>query len=179
MEIYSTEGRLKCPFEPLIALVPPQLLGTHEACLADGYGDIHFESGLWDGSPVAVGAYSEKIYENLAERLSEGAKVVTDVEYGDLGILDGHHRTDLAIRKLALRFIPVQVIPLEHSGVVLGTWLENFVPLTVEQVRSYFKRPDEHVQPKTTKFQITGTDGRTRRIRDMQLRIKIPLENLK
>ena len=188
------------PFRPLILLVPPELIGTHEATNPiyvpsanedqRGFSGLNFDSG-WHGSPIAVAAFTKckgneiidnAIYTSLSKALSAkgGVGILSDMKYGDLGVLDGHHRRKMAAEGYPLlRYIPVQLIPyLADSSVVLDTWHDDREIWTAENVFKCFKNKNQYTDSKRTKFGIIGTDGVTRRILDAQPEIHIPLENL-
>ncbi len=183
------------PIETHILLVPPELVGTHEAVIGNpknphivpegfdhsGFAEIDFSNG-WDGPAVAVATYTPVIYENLTTSLRRngGSGLISDFEYGDLLTLDGHHRRAMAEEgNLRLKFIPVQLIPYPfHPSVVLGTWHHDGVVWTSEQVFACAKDKSRVADAKRTKFQIVGADGQTRRILHMQPDLHIPLEGL-
>ena len=103
----------KTPFEPLILLVKPSLLGTHEDTIGDpnrpqwipqeyidkgytksGFADINFLQGIgkygpgWNGSPIAVAVFAtcieDKIQDNhIFEGIAKSLKAK-----GSIGILD-------------------------------------------------------------------------------------------
>ncbi len=173
VEIVETPTSMASPFEIRIVLVNPHLIGTHERCVPDfDFSQISFEQGF-DGPPISVGEFhpGDYFYNNLVEEMS----VLDNLEYGDLGVLDGHHRLEKA-KRLGLSYVPVQLIPLRHPSLIIGTWLDNYVPLTVEQVVAHFKQPDMHVLPKATKFQVRGTDGSVYRIAHIQPTLRMPIE---
>jgi len=190
------------PFSPLILLVPPRLIGTHEDVIGDpynpsfvppgyatsGFAGIDFSNG-WKGSPIAAAVYAPCLGNeiinpdlpiNLISTLSAngGLGILDDLEYGDLGILDGHHRRALA-EAIGLKYVPVQIIPyLFDPSVILDTWHDDGVVWTAEQVFACFKIPGLFADAKRTKFGILGRDGTPRRILDAQPHIEIPLHNL-
>ena len=195
----------KTPFEPLILLVPPALLGTHEDTIGDpndpqwipkgrkesGFSEIDLSRG-WDGSPIAVAAFAvcreneiikSDIYPDIYRVLSAngGMGVLDTLEYGDLGILDGHHRVKMAAESTTqrLKYVPVQLIPfLYDASVVLDTWHNDDCVWTAEQVFECLKTTNKFADAKRTKFGIRGTDSVIRRILDTQPHLRIPLENL-
>lgn len=195
----------KTPFRPLILLVPPKLLGTHEDTIGDpnnpkwvpdgrnesGFAEIDFSNG-WDGSPIAVAAYTlckgngilnTQVYSSIYRALvtKGGMGIIDSLIYGDLGVLDGHHRVKMAAESLTqrLKYVPVQLIPyLFDNSVVLNTWHSDGNIWTAEQVFECFKTPNKYADAKRTKFGVVGTDGVTRRILDTQPSIKIPLKSL-
>lgn len=189
--VEETIDSSQTPFDPLILLVPPQFLGTHEATHAgwiaeastDQFGTsrLDFEDG-WHGSPIAVTAANQEIYQNLANQLKSLGEIglLPQFKYGDLGILDGHHRVKMALQgKTKLSYVPVQLIPyLIDDCVIMGTWHNDGKILSPESIFRYFKHPKLLADTKRTKFGIRGKDGVIRRILDSQPEIHIPLENL-
>lgn len=180
------------PFATYILLVPPHLIGNHENTIGDplkpniippghdhsGFADIDLSSG-WHGPAVAVGAQTPEIYENITNVLKNrgGIGLMSELDYGTLVTLDGHHRLEMAIA-LGWEYIPVQLVPFPHESVVIGTWRDDGYIWTPNMVLecgqvSKWKAPD-----KRTKFQIVGTDGVLRRIRKVQPYVDIPLSNL-
>lgn len=183
------------PIEPVFLLVPPHLLGIHEATIGDasdpslvpeghdhsGFSEIDFSEG-WSGPAIAVAASSEEIYHFLYESTQKGKKMAffKDFEYGDLGILDGHHRNTSAENgPTKLKYVPVQLIPYPmDKSVILGTWHHDGVCWTAEQVMECFKDPNKVADAKRTKFQIEGKDGNLYRILHLQPNVEIPIEDL-
>jgi len=199
--VSETIDSSKTPFEPLILLVPPELLGTHEATDPDhipvegeekrGFEGIDLSNG-WDGSPLAAACFAvckgdeiikSDIYPSIYRTLLShgGIGILDDLVYGDLGVLDGHHRRRLAAEdQPRLKYVPVQIIPyLYDPSVILRTWHYDGKVWKAEQVFECFKIPDKFADAKRTKFGITGRDGITRRILDAQPDIHIPLEDLR
>jgi len=205
IKVPETIDSSKTPFGPLILFIPPKYLGTHENTIGDpnnpkwvppgrkesGFAEIDFSIG-WKGSPIAVAAFAicrgniildRSIYNSLYNVLSKngGLGILDTLEYGDLGILDGHHRVKMAEESLnlSLKYVPVQLIPyLFDPSVVLDTWHNDSNVWKGEQVFECFKIPDKFADAKRTKFGVRGTDGIVRRILDTQPNITIPLENL-
>lgn len=201
---YETKGETsdssKTPFEPLILLVPPNLIGTHEATDPDhiptekedkrGFEGVDFSQG-WNGSPIAVACFAvcegdkiirSDIYPGIFKALSAhgGKGILDDLEYGDIGVLDGHHRRRYAAEgPVKLKYVPVQIIPyLYDPSVKLETWHLDGNCWEAQRVFECFKVPDQYADAKRTKFGVRGTDGITRRILNTQPNIKIPLKYL-
>lgn len=199
-KVKETVDSSKTPFQTLILLVPPELLGTHEATDPDhipvegedkrGFEGISFEKG-WDGSPLASACFAvcegdriikSEIYPSLYRSLSQngGIGILDTIEYGDIGILDGHHRRRYAAEgPIKLKYVPVQIIPyLYDCSVVLRTWHADANYWKAQQVFECFKIANQYADAKRTKFGVVGTDGIIRRILDTQPNVRIPLENL-
>lgn len=174
IKIEETELSLLSPFPACIVLTLPELIGTHENTIPEGLKGIDYSEG-WKGPAIAVATLNER----LLDKLGEGVHVVENIEYGDMGVLDGHHRREVAEIE-GLAYVVTQIFPLISPHIIIATWLDNFTPLTPEEVASYFKDREKVVTPKATKFQILGNDGVARRILHMQPNIAIPrniLEN--
>lgn len=187
------------PFEPLILLVPPEKIGTHEATDPAwipgpdedqrGFANLSFDGG-WHGSAIAVAAYGRcqgqevdnKIYQQIYNALKKkgGIGILPDLEYGDLGVLDGHHRRMMAANgPIPLKYVPVQLIPyMSDPSVVLDTWHNDGRVWSPKEVFACFKEPGRVADAKRTKFGVIGSDGITRRILDTQPEVHIPLRNL-
>ena len=201
-KVPETIDSSKTSFPPLIMLVPPHLIGTHEdtnparpETVENGFGingfqDIGFENG-WDGPPIAVLPFTlcdgntvlengDGLYSQLTKKLAGGRMGVAEqLAYGELLAGDGHHRRRKAIHE-GLKFVPVQVIPfLHHPSVVLNTWLPDGRILTASEIFGFSRNPNDQAEAKRTKFGIIGTDGVTRRMLSAQPHVRIPLKNLK
>lgn len=168
ISLEHTAGSRQSPFPVCIILTLPERIGTHEATKQEGLAGIDFSHG-WNGFPIAVASLNQR----LLDELGEGVHVVERVDYGDIGVLDGHHRREMAERQ-RFAYAVTQMFPLMHPQVIIGTWLENFTPLTPEQVAQYFKQKGKVVKPKATKFQIKGNDGVLRRIAESQPHVRVP-----
>jgi hypothetical protein len=185
---------------PLILIVPTDLLGTHEMTnppnpvtdadfAGGGFSKIDFSNG-WHGPPIAVAAYSEykgdtPIRENLYKKIKNkfpkegGIALLEDFEYGDFGVLDGHHRLEQA-RHDGLDYVPVQVMPpLTDTSMIRSSWYQHIKPPTFESIFRCFKEPALHFKAKITKFGVKGTDGVIRRILSAQPKAHVPLANLR
>lgn len=189
----ETDSRKSALKRPLILLVPPGCLGTHEKTIGNpfkpdeippgykksGFAGIDMDSG-WHGPPVAVAAYSKQIYIEIAKVLLRKGKIglIEELELGDLGVLDGHHRRELAITK-RFKFIPVQLIPFPYNPhIFLGTHRDDGIIWNANQVRTCFTEPYLLADEKRTMFQMVGIDGKARKIRHLQPHVHIPLANL-
>ena len=175
IDITRTECSRYSPFSPRILLVDPWKLGTHEECV-EGYNfsEIDF-SEEYRGPAIAVAQEdgSDALYLD-----GKDSGPIYDVsEYGDLGVLDGRHRLEKS-RLLRWPLVPIQIFPVRDPRLVLGTWLQDFEPLKIEDVLTYFKHPDLHVLPKATKFQAVGTDGNLYRLSEIQPQVRISAKAL-
>jgi len=180
------------PIEPYILLVPPSLIGVHESTIGDptrpqyvppghdnsGFTGIDLSTG-WHGPAVAVAAQTPEIYENITTVLKNkgGLGMLSEIDYGTLVTLDGHHRLEMAIA-LNLAYIPVQIIPFPHKNVVIGTWRDDGYIWAPDTVLECGKIPKWKAPEKRTKFQVKGKDNVLRRIRNIQPCVDIPLSSL-
>jgi hypothetical protein len=110
-----------------------------------------------------------------------GLGLLETFDYGDIGVLDGHHRRRYAVEgPIKLKYVPVQIMPyLYDPSVVLKTWHYDGRIWEAEKVFTCFKIPDEYADAKRTKFGVIGKDGSTRRILDAQPNITIHIDKLR
>jgi len=157
------------PFKTIIALISPTLLGTHESVKKKDLEKINFHNG-WRGPAIAVAGFKNDAlyhkYKNGIHRLK------SRLEYGDLGVLDGHNRLSKSIEK-GFAFVPVQIFPYRSKHIAIDTLLKNFTPIRVEQVVKYFKKPEMSVKPKATRHRVRGKNKRLYKIAAIQPEISI------
>lgn len=181
------------PIETYILLVPPKLVGVHENTIGDpfnhnyvppghkhsGFAGIDLSNG-WHGPAIAVAAQTSKIYDDITNVLKNkgGIGLLSELDYGTLITLDGHHRLEMAIA-LGWEYIPVQLIPFPHKNVVIGTWRDDGYIWTSNTVLECGQIPKWKAPEKRTKFQIKGKDDILRRIRNLQPLVHLPLLSLK
>ncbi len=177
------------------SLVPPKFIvvnidkiGTHE--IANNIHDDQMSDVLkslkergYKGPAISVfQAGSDSIYDSIQENTFE--KV--DIEYGKIGVADGHNR--LAALKqldaqglLKSKYIPVQIIPARKPDLVAIKVEGPTEPIwTVEQIESCFSEEGKTMKDSknTSHFEVAFTDGIWRRIRECQPDIEIPLSEL-
>lgn len=158
------------PFEPKIFLVPPQLLGRHEATFGDplsldsaGFSKIDFSHG-WSGPAIAVASVS----------FDPGATL----NYGDIMILDGHYRSAKAIAE-GFTYIPVQFFPFPGDPrLILSTWQPDGKVLTADEVFSVARDSRTVFETKRTKFGVLCLDNVIRRISSTQPSVNVPRSTL-
>jgi hypothetical protein len=130
IEVDPTETSYSNPFPLCLVVMKPELIGTHELTQPKGLEGINYSRG-WNGAPIAVANPHD---DHLIEELGPGIHVVeSGLEYGQFGVLDGHHRREVAERDGLLRVI-TQLFPLCSPNIIISTWLENFTPLTPDEV---------------------------------------------
>lgn len=167
ISINHTENSKLSPFEACIILALTEHVGEHEGINVYNLDDINLEQG-WNGAPIAAAAQSDE----LLEKLGPGLHIVENMDYGDLGVLDGHHRL-MKSKMEGLFYVVTQLFPLSHPNIIIDTWLENFKPLTAEQVKIYLKTPKSIVPPKATKFQVVDINGQKRHIMEIQPNVQV------
>lgn len=171
--INETANSQLSPFESCLILALVKEVGEHEGINADNLDEINFSNG-WKGAPIAVAAQDDDLFE----KLGAGLHIVEAMNYGDLGVLDGHHR--LTKSKIeGFTYVVTQLFPLIHPNVIIDTWLENYSPLTAEQVKKYLKTPRSVVPPKATKFQVIDNNNQKRRIMEIQPNVSVGIKTLK
>lgn len=173
-----------------IVYVDFRVIGIHEQCKADRALEEErsmLEAGYHGPAISVFQVGSDEIYKNikLDQQLS--------LEYGEIGVADGHHRL-AAITQLSQKgllkspVIPVQLIPAHDTDVVRCTILPlvdgeailaNEKPMLVEAVEAYFKNPHETIPVDyTTRFQARLKSGEWMWIRESQPDIIIGVEDL-
>lgn len=188
----TTDSNLS-PIDTYILLVPPHLIGNHEGTIGDplnptyvspgydrsGFAEIDLSTG-WGGPALAVAAQTPEIYKNFDNILIHNGRLglISELDYGTLVTLDGHHRLEMAIA-LRWKYIPIQLIPFpQHKSVILKTWNDDGYIWSPDTVIECGQVPNWKAPPKRTKFQMIGKDGIARRIRHLQPYVHIPLKNL-
>ncbi len=167
----------KSPFKPVIFLMPPEKLGTHEATKDEELSKIKFSNG-WNGPAVAVAVMEPLPYFRYLIRFSNSIGVINNVSLGLFLVLDGHHRVAAAIQE-GLSHIPVQLFPYPYDKrVVLDTWLSDGKVLSHNEVLSMSLNKNKVAEAKRTKFGIWCLDNTIRRVASTQPNVKIPLKVL-
>jgi hypothetical protein len=166
----------------ILDLAIAKQVGTHEATIPANLAEIDYTHG-WKETPVAIGAPEfPHLQDDLLDKLGAGIYLVESMEYGDFGILDGHHRRS-AIERDGLTFVISQLFPLiaNHPYMKIGVWPDSAykgAPYSPQEISKFFRNRDEVVLAKATKFQIVGKDGVTRRIKEVQPEVLAPREVL-
>ncbi|KKP67133.1 MAG: hypothetical protein UR68_C0013G0003 [Candidatus Roizmanbacteria bacterium GW2011_GWA2_35_19] len=173
---------------PKFLIVDIYKIGTHEIV-----NNVHenqtsdvikslLKSG-YKGPAISVFEVRKDIlYDSLALNLFNKF----NIEYGRIGVADGHNRLEALKElnmqgKLKTRFIPVQIIPARKSEIV-AIKVENpdEKKWTIEQIESCFIEENKTMQDfkNTSHFEVAFSDGIWRRIREAQPDIEIPLKEL-
>lgn len=123
-------------------------------------------------------SFYESISQNTFDRF--------EIEYGKIGIADGHNRLaalkELDVQgKLRTRFIPVQIIPVRKPEIV-AIKVDNAGEKiwSIEQIESCFQEENKTMQDSknTSHFEVVFSDGIWRRISEAQPDIEILLSEL-
>lgn len=143
----------KLPFPRWIFLVDPNLLGVHEKAIEKKASSIDISKG-WYGNPLAVTSFSERFKASLP---LSGVYTLKNLKYGELGVLDGHHRHQAAIKNNLL--VPVQYFPIEHPSIVIETWNGEGESLSIGDIKMAIEDPNFTFPPRATKFRMIHDDG--------------------
>lgn len=128
----------------------------------------------------------EKGKDNFYETISQNTFNRFEIEYGSVGVADGHNRLAALkeldkLGKLKSRYIPVQIIPARKSEIV-AIKVENPDEKiwTIEEIESCFIEENKTMQDSksTSHFEVAFNDGIWRRIREAQPDIEILLNDL-
>lgn len=175
LSVWAAELTHLSPFPICLLLMLPDLIGTHEAIDGHSGQNPDFVRG-WNGSPIAIAAAES---DRIFDQLGEGVHVIeSGLEYGQFGVLDGHHRRAKS-EAMGLRRIPAQLFPLRCADIVIGTWDPSQPLLSKNDVVACFADPNLVFDLKATRFQVRGTDGTLRRIKDYQPRLAIESASLR
>lgn len=145
-----------------LVYVDYRLIGTHEAL------DTKLERTVYDS--ILANGYSGppiSVFENGSDRIFTSGieNSPLEINYGDVGIADGHHRfkslTMLGDQGLLRNvFIPVQLIPTHDNEIIrVGTIDQNEEPLSVAEIEACFADPLQSVPICSSHFQTKAADG--------------------
>lgn len=124
--------------------------------------------------------------DNLYETISQDEFGKYEIEFGQVGVADGHNRLTALkqldkLGRLKTKFLPVQVIPGRKQEIV-AIKVENPSERiwAIEEIESCFKEENKTMldSKNTSHFEVAFTDGVWRRIRDSQPDIEISLNEL-
>lgn len=141
------------PFPRYIFIVDPNLLGTHEAFISEKSSKLDLTQG-WYGDPLSVTSFSPRLLNALAD---PGIYTINGLVYGELGLLDGHHRRQAAIFQGSK--VVVQLFLPDNPNLVIETWSENDIAPSLEMIKIAFQNEDTVFPPRATKFKMLHTDG--------------------
>jgi|LakMenEpi03Aug12_release.lakeMendotaPanAssembly.Ray.scaffolds.fasta_scaffold00232_39 hypothetical protein len=169
-EIEMKEKKLSeyLPFQRYIFIVSPELLGTHEAYIPEKSSKLDLSQG-WYGDPLSVTTFSPRLLNALAY---PGIYTIEGLEYGELGLLDGHHRRQAAIFQRSK--VVVQLFFADSPNLVIETWGENDIAPSMEEIELAFKSEHTVFPPRATKFKMLHTDGNRYPLTYFQPKIILP-----
>ena len=157
------------PFPTWLFITRPEPIARHERFIEDKLAKINMSNG-WRGNPLAVTSFSERL---LSETREPGVYLLEGLEYGELGILDGHHRHEVAIRNNSL--VVAQLFPMDNPQLIIQTWDGEGTPLTKEEVKTILLDPELNLPSRATKFRIVEEDGNTDGLPAFQPHVTLPL----
>lgn len=166
--IREKEKSYALPFPVWIFITNPYPIARHERFIEEKLSKINLSKG-WKGNPLAVTSFSERLLTAIQE---PGVYILDGLKYGELGILDGHHRHEVAIRNNSL--VVAQLFPMNVPELIIETWDGNGTPLTKEDVKTVLLDPELYLPPRSTRFKIMKEDGETDGLPAFQPHITLP-----
>lgn len=151
--IREKEKSLALPFPVRIFITNPHPIARHEKFIEEKLSQINMENG-WKGNPLAVTSFSERLISATQE---PGVYILNGLEYGELGILDGHHRHEVATRNNSL--VVAQLFPMDAPQLIIETWDGTGTPPTKEDVKTVLLDPELYFPPRSTRFKIVEENG--------------------
>ena len=169
-EIVMKEKKLSedLPFPRYIFIVSPHLLGTHEAFISEKSDVLDLSEG-WHGVPLSVTSFSPRLLNALTD---PGIYTIEGLEYGELGLLDGHHRRAAAI--LQESKVVVQLFMPNSPNLIIETWREDDIAPSMEDLKTVFQDENTVFPPRSTKFKMLHSDGIRYQLTWFQPRIVLP-----
>lgn len=156
------------PFPTWLFITRPEPIARHERFIEDKLAKINMSNG-WKGNPLAVTSFSERL---LSATREPGIYILEGLEYGELGILDGHHRHEVAMRNNSL--VVAQLFPMDTPQLVIRTWDGTGTPLTKEEVKTVLLNPDLYLPPRATRFGIVEENGNIDGLPAFQPHVTLP-----
>ncbi len=151
--IREKEKSFSLPFPVWIFITRPQKIARHERFIEDKLAKINMANG-WKGNPLAVTSFSERL---LSATQEPGIYLLEGLQYGELGILDGHHRHEVALRNNSV--VVAQLFPIATPQLIIETWDGTGTPLTKDEVKTVLLDPELYLPPRTTRFRIVEENG--------------------
>jgi len=170
--IREKEKSFSLPFPQWIFITRPQQIARHERFVESKLGTINMLNG-WKGNPLAVTSFSERLLQATRE---PGVYLLEGLAYGELGILDGHHRHEVASR--ANSFVVTQLFPMNAPELIIETWDGTGTPLSKEEVKEVLLDPELYLPPRSTRFRLVEKDGSTDGLPAFQPHITLPFDAL-
>lgn len=156
------------PFPRYLFIVFPHLIGTHEAFIPEKSSGLDLSEG-WHGVPLSVTSFSPRLLNALTD---PGIYTIEGLEYGELGLLDGHHRRAAAIFQGSK--VVVQLFMADSPNLIIETWGENDIALSMEDIKIAFQDENTVFPPRSTKFKMLHSDGIRYHLTLFQPRIVLP-----
>lgn len=170
--IREKEKSLLRPFPTWIFITPPNQIARHERFIEDKLTKIDMTNG-WRGNPLAVTSFSERL---LSATQEPGIYLLDGLQYGELGILDGHHRHEVALRNNSI--VVAQLFPMDTPQLIIETWDGTGTPLTKDEVKTVLLDPELYLPPRTTKFKIVEENGNRDGLPAFQPHVTLPFTQL-
>ena len=153
IQIREKEKSFALPFPVRIFITNPHPIARHENFIEEKLSKINMING-WKGNPLAVTSFSERL---LSATQEPGVYILDGLEYGELGILDGHHRHEVAIRNNTL--VVAQLFPMDAPQLIIETWDGTGVPFTKEDIKTVLLDPELYLPPRSTRFRLIEENG--------------------
>jgi hypothetical protein len=166
--IREKEKSLTLPFPRWLFITSPHQIARHERFIEDKLSKINMKKG-WKGNPLAVTSFSERL---LLATKEPGTYLLDGLQYGELGILDGHHRHEVAIRNNSL--VVAQLFPVDAPQLIIETWDGTGTPLTKDDVKTVLLDPELYLPPRSTRFRIIEEDGGSDGLPAFQPHVTLP-----
>lgn len=170
--VRQKEKSLSLPFPQRILIARPEQVARHERFIEDKLATISMATG-WKGNPLAVTSFSERLIKATCE---PGVYLLEGIEYGELGILDGHHRHEVALRTGG--FVVAQLFPMDSPQLIIETWDGTGTPISKEEVKTVLLNPDLYLPPRATRFRLVDENGNRDGLASFQPHVTLPFEAL-
>ena len=151
--IREKEKSFELPFPVWLFITNPQQISRHEQFIEDKLTKINMTNG-WRGNPLAVTSFSERL---LSATQEPGVYLLEGLQYGELGILDGHHRHEVALRSNSL--VVAQLFPFDAPQLIIQSWDGTGVPFTKDDVKTVLLDSELYLPPRSTRFRLIDKNG--------------------
>lgn len=175
------------------SLLPPKFIvvdiykiGTHEQANnlhKDQMLDV-LRSFIAHGYRGPAMSVIEKGKDDIYESVKPNTFETYELDYGQIGIADGHNRLESlkVLDRLGLlkdKYIPVQIIPGRKPEVAaIKTLNDTDVPWTIKEIEACFTDKNKTLElDNTSHFEAAFSDHRWRRVREAQPDIVISKED--
>lgn len=170
--VRQKEKSLTLPFPQWIFIARPQQIARHERFIEDKLTTFSMTNG-WKGSPLAVTSFSQRLLEATRK---PGVYLLDGLQYGELGILDGHHRHEVASRTGGV--VVAQLFPMDTTELIIQTWDGTGKPLSKDDVKTVLLDPDLYLPPRATRFRMVEDNGETDGLPAFQPHVTLSFDNL-